>query len=95
MAPIKVTFAELGNAHTDIASSASRINSQLDDLKGYVARLAATWDGDAAMAYRQKQQEWDRAALGINDVLRKIGRAVDEANLNYQTTETANAGRWR
>lgn len=93
--PIKVTFAELATAQGDIASSASRINSRLDDLRRFLTPLVATWEGAAAVMYQEKQRAWDTAAADINVVLTQIGRAVGEANANYQQTEAANAGRWR
>lgn len=94
MPPIKVNFAALDNAQADIVTSAARIKNQLDDLKGYVARLAASWDGDAAAAYQQKQLHWDRAAADIQEVLKAVGVGLGEVNANYQTNERTLARNW-
>jgi WXG100 family type VII secretion target len=92
---IKVTFGALGAAQSDVATTASRISGQLEDLKRFLAPMVATWHGQAAADYQLKQRQWDTAAADIAAVLAQIGVALGTANDNYQQVERANAARWR
>lgn len=92
---IKVTFSALAAAQGDVATTASRITAQLDDLKRYLAPMVATWQGRAAGDYQVKQRQWDTAATDIAAVLAQIGVALGSANDSYQQVENANAARWR
>lgn len=95
MSEIKVTFGELSVAQQSVASTSQRISSQLDELKRYLAPLAATWEGQAAQDYQVKQRQWDTAAADLTAVLAQIGVALGSANDNYQLVEQANARRWQ
>lgn len=92
---IKVTFSALDSAQADVAGTAGRIRTQLDDLKRYLAPMVATWTGQAAADYQAVQQKWDTSAAGLNDVLTRIGTALGQAGEAYRHTEQANAARWR
>lgn len=95
MSEIKVTFAALESARQSVAGTAGRISGQLDDLKRYLAPLAATWEGQAAEDYRAKQRQWDTASADLAAVLAQIGVALGLANDSYRQVEQANAARWR
>lgn len=92
---IKVTFGALDAAQGDVAATAGRINTQLEDLKRYLAPMVATWTGQAAADYQAVQQRWDTSARALNDTLTRIGTALGQANDAYRQTEQANANRWR
>lgn len=92
---IKVTFGALGAAQGDVATTASRITGQLEDLKRFLAPMVATWQGQAAAEYQLKQRQWDSAAADIAAVLAQIGVALGSANDSYQQVERVNAARWR
>jgi 6 kDa early secretory antigenic target len=92
---IKVTFGALGAAQGDVATTASRITGQLEDLKRFLAPMVATWQGQAAVEYQARQRQWDSAAADITAVLSHIGVALGTANDSYQQVERANAARWR
>lgn len=95
MTEIEVTFAALESAQADVASTATRIQQRLEDLRRYVAPLAATWEGEAAAEYQARQRQWDSAAAGLADVLARIGVALGHAHEAYRQVEHANAQRWR
>jgi 6 kDa early secretory antigenic target len=92
---IKVTFGALSTAQGDVAATASRITTQLDDLKRFLAPMVATWTGAAAQDYQAKQRQWDTAAADISAVLAQIGVALGAAHDSYRQVETTNAARWR
>ena len=95
MSQIKVSFGELAAAQQNVAGTSQRISAQLDDLRRFLAPLAAGWQGEAATDYRVKQQQWDTAAADLAGVLAQIGVALGAANDNYQIVEQANSRRWR
>src|SRR4051794_41040056 len=95
MSEIRVTFAALEAARTDVAGTATRISGRLDDLRRAVTPLAATWEGQAADEYRTRQRQWDTAAADLTRVLADIGRALGGAEDGYRATERANTALWR
>jgi WXG100 family type VII secretion target len=95
MSEIKVTFAALEAARGDVSGTAASISGRLDDLKRRLAPLAATWEGQAALEYQQRQRQWDASAADLTAVLAQIGVALGQAHDEYLATETLNAGRWR
>jgi WXG100 family type VII secretion target len=95
MSEIRVSFAALESARADVAQTAMRISGRLDELRRFLAPLAATWDGRAAQDYQARQRQWDTAATDLAAVLGQIGVAVAAANDGYRQVEQANAARWR
>jgi 6 kDa early secretory antigenic target len=95
MSEIKVTFGALEAARVDVAATATRIATRLDDLRRAVTPLAGTWEGQAADEYRARQRQWDTAAADLTRVLADIGRALGDAEAGYRATENANAALWR
>lgn len=91
---VRVTFGELAAAQGNISSTVNAINSQLDDLKSFLAPMVSTWTGEAAETYNALQRQWDTAAADLNQVLAQIGSAVNVANEQYQTAESANQARF-
>lgn len=95
MSEIKVTFGALEGARANVAGTSGRISAQLEELRRFLAPLAATWEGQAAEDYRVKQRQWDTAAADLAAVLAQIGVALGTANDSYRQVEQANAARWR
>ena len=91
---VRVTFGELDAAQGNISSTVNAINSQLDDLKSFLAPMVSTWDGQAAETYNALQRQWDTAAADLNQVLAQIGSAVNVANQQYQHAESTNTSRF-
>jgi 6 kDa early secretory antigenic target len=91
---VAVNFGSLDEAQGNIASTSQRVAAELDDLRQFVARLTAAWDGAAREAYQVEQTKLDQAAAELNQVLAQIGTAVGTANTSYQAAERANASRF-
>jgi 6 kDa early secretory antigenic target len=91
---IQVTFAELANASGEITGSASKIESELSDLKGRVDKVLAGYTGESAEMYQAAQQKWAESAGDLQQVLNSIGIAVQQAADAYQSAEKQNAQRW-
>jgi WXG100 family type VII secretion target len=91
---IKVTFSAIDTAASDTDTIATNINQQLDDLKGYISPLVATWTGQASTDYQALQKEWDTSAAELNQVLRQVAVALRTSNENYSNAEQANTNIW-
>src|SRR4051812_29570417 len=91
---IKVTFGQLQATQEHTQQTVSSMNTQLQDLKSYLAPMVSTWQGSAAENYNAKQAQWDQAANDLNEVLAAIGRALGSVNEGYQQTESQNASRF-
>lgn len=94
MAEIKVTFATLEQVRASVAGTKAKLDAQLGDLRRDLAPMVATWEGQAATDYAERQRQWDAAAAEIGSVLDRIGLALGAAAENYVQVEQANARRW-
>jgi 6 kDa early secretory antigenic target len=91
---ILVTFGAIADAQADTNMVAQQLNSELADLKAYLAPLVATWTGQASTNYQALQAKWDAAQADLNAVLTQISAALGTANGNYTQAESANASMW-
>ncbi|WP_447004485.1 WXG100 family type VII secretion target [Saccharothrix isguenensis] len=91
---IKVDFNQLGSAAADISGQASKVESELENLKSRIAPVLAQWDGGTQEAYRAAQEKWDTSAADLQQVLATIGTAVASATEAYQAAEQRNTQRW-
>ncbi|MDH6579649.1 WXG100 family type VII secretion target [Kitasatospora sp. MAP5-34] len=92
---ILVNFSTIQNASAEVKRTSSAIQSQLDDLKAGVARIASSWEGVAQEGYRARQAQWDQKAADLQQALGQIATTLDNAVQNYQQTEQKNAGIWQ
>ena len=91
---IKVTFAEIQQAASDITSASNTIDQHLDALKNKIAPIVADWTGDASTAYQDAQRRWDQAAKDFNETLQAIGVAVRQAGEGYEGAEGSAKKLW-
>ncbi|WP_030274775.1 WXG100 family type VII secretion target [Streptomyces sp. NRRL B-24484] len=91
---ILVNFSTIQNASSEIRQTAQRIQSQLDELKSGVQRIASTWEGAAQEGYQARQAEWDNKAADLQQVLGQIATSLDNAAQSYQSTESKNTAVW-
>ncbi|MFD9128697.1 WXG100 family type VII secretion target [Kitasatospora sp. NPDC059571] len=91
---ILVNFSTIQNASSEVRQTAQRIQSQLDELKAGVQRIANSWDGVAREGYQARQQLWDSKAADLQQVLQQIATTLDNAAQSYQATENKNATIW-
>lgn len=92
---VAVSFGEVEQGRADTVRTHNNLNSTLGDLRGYLAPLVAEWTGGASQAYQEHQRLWDQGVAELNDVLRKIGVALDSAHTHYTTAENTNTARFR
>ena len=92
MSQIKVDYAAMENAHTQMRAIARTLDQKLDTLKAGLQKMQ--WEGSDQQAYQAYQAQWDAAVRDINTILNEIGGAVGIARENYVSTETSNAKLW-
>ncbi|OIV35371.1 hypothetical protein BIV57_21830 [Mangrovactinospora gilvigrisea] len=91
---ILVNFHTVSGAAVDCRTTAMRIAEKLGTLRGAVAHATAHWEGEAEQGYHHRQDEWDRAAADLNQVLMRIAGALDAAGQQYACTESRNTAMW-
>lgn len=91
---ILVTFEAVQGAQMDTAATHAAMNSELQDLRSYLAPLVASWTGQASENYQALQRQWDTAAADLNSVMQTISQALGTAHSNYTGAEQANASMW-
>jgi WXG100 family type VII secretion target len=87
MSEIKVNFAGVEMAGQDIRKTAEAINAQLADLKKFLAPLAATWSGEAAGLYQERQRAWDGAQAGQQAQLARMASLAEVAATGYRQVD--------
>ncbi|MGW4381556.1 WXG100 family type VII secretion target [Kitasatospora sp. NPDC004531] len=91
---ILVNFNTIQNASSEVRQTAARVQSQLDDLKAGVQRIASSWEGAAQEGYQARQAQWDAKAADLQQTLTQIATALDNAAQSYQQTENSNSQLW-
>lgn len=94
MGEISVKFESLAAGEQGIRNNYSKLVSTLDQLESDLAPMIASWDGAAQESYLQCKKQWDEAAQALSLVLDNIGKAVGQANQNYQAAENAAKSNW-
>jgi early secretory antigenic target protein ESAT-6 len=89
---IKVDYAVLEAAHTQMQAISTAIDEKLDTLRSGLQRIH--WIGADQAAYQEHQAKWDAAVRDINAILNEIGGAVGLARENYVNTEMSNSKLW-
>ena len=93
---LSYNFAEIEfTVRQDIQSTATRLSSDLDDLRAQIAPLHQVWTREAAEAYRVEQARWHQAATALIDILVQLANAVRDGADNLAATDRRAAGAWR
>ena len=92
--PIKVDFASLDALVDRLATRTDEIEKVLATLESDVRLLRGQWTGAASNAYDRAHAEWSIELAAMNDVMRKLAKAVSLANSDYRDTESRAAKAW-
>jgi early secretory antigenic target protein ESAT-6 len=94
MSEIHVNFESLETGASGIQGNYIKLQGTLEQLETALKPMLATWSGSAQEAYVVCKQQWEEASQALSQVLSNIGRAVGDANTNYQTAEGAALRNW-
>ena len=56
---IGANFGSLDRTQGHIVTTVGQVNGALDELKGFLKPLVATWEGEASASYQVLQKKWD------------------------------------
>lgn len=76
----------------DLRNAYRAIKDELDDLESTLEAKLEYWEGDARSAYSDAKSDWNKATDELNDILERLGLAVNNINDNYTATERSNSG---
>lgn len=91
---IKVTFGAIDQLAVSIDGQVRQIETQLEDLRSAITKLAQSWTGAANESFQGVQRNWNQSADDLNNVLNRIAVAVHAAHDAYQHTEQQNTNVW-
>lgn len=90
----RAVFGSLQSGEADFASIYSQLQGTISTLDAQLRSNLAQWDGEAQQAYYVAKAKWDAAMANMQMVLSNLRAVIGEANVNYSTTEAANAQLW-
>ena len=92
MTAFRVTPAELLELSRQVQGTAGSIEAELGGLRGRVAPIGATWNGQAQERFQVLYEEWNRSAQGLQQALAGISQLLNQAGMSYDDAERRIAG---
>jgi early secretory antigenic target protein ESAT-6 len=91
---IKVSFAAVEEAGSNIKSGFQKMTDELDTLKAKLAPIREIYQGESRDKWDAVMQQWEKDQGELNQVLASIGTAVAQAAEDYRHTEKSVGGLW-
>ena len=85
---------ELDAVVADIARTEAALEALTHDIERQVARLHESWEGLAAQAQREAQNEWEQGLRTMRQALAELRAAAAQASRNYTEAAEANRSMW-
>ncbi|ASR34121.1 type VII secretion protein [Prauserella marina] len=89
---IVVDYQTIHTAADDCKVTGGELRGLFEDLKGRLAPLVDSWQGEAQGAWQAVQAEWDTNLEDLEAVLAKIATALPQIADGYQSTDKAVQG---
>lgn len=80
-------FGGISGSADTIRSTSAAIAGEQDSIKATLGGLAGCWGGASSETYQALQRRWDQRSAEVNDALRSLCSAIDQANASMQSTE--------
>lgn len=90
-----VEFGALDAAAQNIKGRVKALETRLNELDRQLAPLRSDWTGSASEAYEQTRANWSREIGRMNDLLTRIGQAVELSRAGFAQAEQDNLAHWR
>ncbi len=74
-----------------VRGTVSRIQSEVQAMRGQLASLQSSWTGEAALAFQAVVADWNATQLRVEESLTAINGALGQAGQQYADIESANA----
>jgi WXG100 family type VII secretion target len=93
MAEIKVTWEQLHQLSSQLASGSSEIEQRLSSMQSSLQPLfGGDWVGTASSQFQELWQQWHHGAAQLKQGLDGISKLLGNAATEYQKTEDAIKG---
>ena len=90
----RAVFGSLSQGEQDFARIYAQVQQTTQTLESQLNASLSQWDGPAQQAYTVARAKWQAAEANMAAVLNNLRAVVGESNVNYQATESSNAGLW-
>jgi WXG100 family type VII secretion target len=90
----RAVFGSLAQGEADFARIYAQVQQTTQTLESQLNASLQAWDGQARDAYAVARAKWQAAEANMAAVLNNLRVVAGEANVNYQATESSNAGLW-
>lgn len=77
-----------------IRTGANGIRTELDELERKVAKLRASWSGEAQTSYDEAQLRWNKSLSELQHLLTQIATKTEEISNSYVNTDGQAAKRF-
>jgi WXG100 family type VII secretion target len=92
---VVVNSGTLNEGAADTDSIAGQIEQELNDLKGFLAPLVSSWQGEAASDWQALQTKWNASGADLHAILQQIAAGLRTASENYVSGENTNKSMWQ
>ncbi len=89
-----VDLGELDAVIGDMERTERELQQLTDDIERQIRALHEVWEGQAAVAQRAAQAEWDQGMREMRQALVEIRGAARRAHGNYTSAAEANTSTW-
>lgn len=85
---------DLDDVISDVERTEGKLSRLTDDIEATVRKLHSVWEGLAADAQKEAQEEWDQGLLDMRDALADLRSAARTAHTNYTGSARTNLTMW-
>jgi 6 kDa early secretory antigenic target len=94
MQSMSVNPAQVTALAGQIRSGSQGIRSAIDHLESEIAKLRASWGGEAQQSYDAAQRSWNQSLGEMQELLSNIATKTEEISQQYTHSDSKSAGRF-
>ncbi|WP_171170982.1 WXG100 family type VII secretion target [Streptomyces sp. I05A-00742] len=92
---IRVTYAGLESASTNVKGEATKIKNELDALDRRVNSVVSNWQGEASRLFHERHRNWGSNVQDMHETLLAIAAKLLDASHGYFDVDHKAANRFR
>lgn len=89
-----IDAAELDAVIEEVERTEGKLSRLTEDIEATIRRLHSVWEGLAADAQKEAQEEWDQGLLDMREALADLRDAARTAHTNYTGSAHTNLAMW-
>jgi WXG100 family type VII secretion target len=90
-----VNFGKMKAASGSFIEAFRELNATLEELDSELEGHLAEWDGSARTAYDRIQQDWNRVAARMAQIVDHLGTGIGEAHDIHKEADNYSIGLWQ